>query len=188
MIQELFGQTLRPRRAVWALALSRPSVLPSVTGTTSAPRMRVLSRLNGWPMRSLSTLRRCPREHLRMTRGRCGSLLLHRDGLAPSTPCRSPGALRSTPINGHAQRPSACLKSARKRHCLSLIRQTRPAAAAVLRVNALPIQKIDLVERAARLIEEQHEPQAISQIVLAGEIYPWIGHGRRAYASDKAKV
>jgi hypothetical protein len=33
-------QCLRPRRAVWALALSRPSVLPSVTGTTSAPRMR----------------------------------------------------------------------------------------------------------------------------------------------------
>src|SRR5665647_2917567 len=32
-----------------------------------------------------------------MTRGRCGSLLLHRDGLAPSTPCRSPGALRSCP-------------------------------------------------------------------------------------------
>ena len=51
----------------------------------------------------LSTLRRCPRGHLRMTRGRCGSLLLHRDGLAPSTPCRSPGALRSTPINGHRE-------------------------------------------------------------------------------------
>ena len=30
-----------------------------------------------------------------------GSLLLHRDGLAPSTPCRSPGALRSTPANRH---------------------------------------------------------------------------------------
>jgi hypothetical protein len=30
--------------------------------------------------------------HLRMTRGRCGSLVLHRKGLAPSTPCRSPGA------------------------------------------------------------------------------------------------
>jgi uncharacterized protein YndB with AHSA1/START domain len=43
---------MEQRRAVWALALSRPSVLPSVTGTTSAPRMRVLSRLNGWPMRS----------------------------------------------------------------------------------------------------------------------------------------
>ena len=45
----------------------------------------------------LSTLRRCPRGQLRMTRGRCGSLLLHRDGLAPSTPCRSPGALCFTP-------------------------------------------------------------------------------------------
>src|SRR5450756_1195859 len=43
----------------------------------------------------LSTLRQYPHGHLRMTRGRCGSLLLHRDGLAPSTPCRSPGALRS---------------------------------------------------------------------------------------------
>src|SRR5262249_38924168 len=40
----------------------------------------------------LSTLRRHPRGHLRMTRGRCGSLLLHRKGFAPSTPCRSPGA------------------------------------------------------------------------------------------------
>jgi len=44
----------------------------------------------------LSTLRRGPHRPLRMTRGRCGSLLLHRDGLAPSTPCRSPGALRFT--------------------------------------------------------------------------------------------
>src|SRR5258707_13582455 len=43
----------------------------------------------------LSTLRRCPRGHLRMTRGRCGSLLLHRDGLAPSTPCLSS---RFTPL------------------------------------------------------------------------------------------
>src|SRR3982074_3100914 len=45
----------------------------------------------------LSTLRQYPHGYLRMTRGRCGSLLLHRDGLAPSTPCRSPGALRMTP-------------------------------------------------------------------------------------------
>src|SRR6476660_5538404 len=48
----------------------------------------------------LSTLRRCPREHLRMTRGRCGLLLLHHDGLAPSTPCRSPGALCFAPKSG----------------------------------------------------------------------------------------
>ena len=39
-----------------------------------------------------------------MTRGRCGSLLLHRKGLAPSTPRRSPGALRFTPNSGHPLR------------------------------------------------------------------------------------
>src|SRR6202171_2522137 len=42
-------------------------------------------------------------------------LLLHRDGLAPSTPCRSPGALRSSPLSRHAKRPSACLKGATTR-------------------------------------------------------------------------
>src|SRR5580704_10397223 len=60
----------------------------------------------------LSTLRQYPHGYWRMTRGRCGSLLLHRDGLAPSTPCRSPGALRSAPNSGHSQRPSACLECA----------------------------------------------------------------------------
>ena len=40
----------------------------------------------------LPTLRRHPRECLRTARGRCGSLLLHRSGLAPPTPCRPPGA------------------------------------------------------------------------------------------------
>ena len=41
----------------------------------------------------LPTLRRRPRGRLRTARGRCGSLLLHRSGLSPHTPCRSPGAL-----------------------------------------------------------------------------------------------
>ena len=45
-------QCLRPRRAVCALAVSRTSVLPSVSGTTSAPRKRELSRLDGWPVHS----------------------------------------------------------------------------------------------------------------------------------------
>src|SRR4030081_3459432 len=58
----------------------------------------------------LSTLRQYPHGYLRMTRGRCGSLLLHRDGLAPSTPCRSPGALRFTPKSRHSEFGSACLK------------------------------------------------------------------------------
>src|SRR6202035_3332832 len=40
----------------------------------------------------LSTLRVTPRGATRMTRGRCGSLPLHRNGLSPSTSCRSPGA------------------------------------------------------------------------------------------------
>ncbi|EEA02867.1 hypothetical protein BH160DRAFT_1875 [Burkholderia sp. H160] len=40
----------------------------------------------------LPTLRRHPRGCLRTARGRCGSLFLHRSGLAPLTPCRSPGA------------------------------------------------------------------------------------------------
>ena len=64
---------------------------------SQAPRMRVLLRSKIGLCAPLSTLRRCPREHLRMTRGRCGSLLLHRDGLEPSTPCRSPDALRFPP-------------------------------------------------------------------------------------------
>src|SRR5258708_4825392 len=42
----------------------------------------------------LPTLRQPPRGCLRTARGRCGSLHLHRNGLAPSTPCRSPGALK----------------------------------------------------------------------------------------------
>lgn len=40
----------------------------------------------------LPTLRPRPRGRRRTARGRCGSLLLHRSGLPPPTPCRSPGA------------------------------------------------------------------------------------------------
>jgi hypothetical protein len=40
----------------------------------------------------LPTLRPCPRGQRRTPRGRCGSLLLHRRGLPPPTPRRSPGA------------------------------------------------------------------------------------------------
>src|SRR5215472_6819918 len=36
----------------------------------------------------LPTLRPYPRGHRRTARGRCGSLLLHRGGLSPPTPCR----------------------------------------------------------------------------------------------------
>ena len=45
-------QSLRPRRAGRPLALTRPSMSPSVILTTSAPETILLSRLNGWPMHS----------------------------------------------------------------------------------------------------------------------------------------
>jgi len=52
----------------------------------------------------LPTLRRRPCGRLRTARGRCGSLLLHRKGLVPSTPCRPLGALRS-PSHKRERRP-----------------------------------------------------------------------------------
>ena len=45
-------QGLRPRRAGRALAITRPSMSPSVFMTTSAPETILLSRLDGWPMHS----------------------------------------------------------------------------------------------------------------------------------------
>ena len=53
----------------------------------------------------LPTLRRRPRGRLRTARGRCGSLLLHRSGLSPHTPCRSPGALTRVAARTLARSP-----------------------------------------------------------------------------------
>src|ERR1700729_3454396 len=53
----------------------------------------------------LPTLRRHPRGSPRTARGRCGSLLLHRSGLAPPTPCRSPGALTRVAARTLARSP-----------------------------------------------------------------------------------
>ena len=75
-----------------ALAMTRSDVLPSTICTVSAPKIGLFRGSMAGLCAPLSTLRREPRGPLRMTRGRCGSLLLHRKGLAPSTPCRSPGA------------------------------------------------------------------------------------------------
>ena len=87
----------RPRRTVWALAISRTSVLlPSAERRRRPGRGYFRGSMAGL-CDPLSMLRRCPRGHLRMTWDQCDSLLLHRDGLAPSTPCRSPGALRFFP-------------------------------------------------------------------------------------------
>ena len=72
--------------------MTRPNVLPSAICTASAPRIGIFRGSMAGLCAPLSTLRRNPRGQLRMTRGRCGSLLLHRKRLALSTPCRSPGA------------------------------------------------------------------------------------------------
>src|SRR5215475_7655270 len=53
----------------------------------------------------LPTLRRRPRERLRTDRGRHGLLTLHRSGLSPHTPCRSPGALTHVTARRIAQPP-----------------------------------------------------------------------------------
>ena len=79
---------LRPRRTGYALALTRTPFLPSAVTTARASRL-ILSRLNGWPMRTPGR----PRGRRRTARGRCGSLFLHRSGLAQPTPRRPPGAL-----------------------------------------------------------------------------------------------
>ena len=55
---------------------------------------RVSFAAQGWPARSPADPSQTSSRMLRTARGRCGSLHLHRNGLAPSTPCRSPGALK----------------------------------------------------------------------------------------------
>lgn len=85
-------QGLRPRRNDWALAISHPFVLPSAQLTASALGQTFFRSSMAGLCTPLPTLRRHPHGCLRTARGRCGSLLLHRSGLPPPTPCRSPGA------------------------------------------------------------------------------------------------
>jgi len=85
------AKALRPRRVRRTLALAPPSVWPSTRPPVSAlwinrcrgaiPRLRA----------PLPTSRLPPHGDLRTARGRCGSLDLHRRGLAPPAPCQSPG-------------------------------------------------------------------------------------------------
>src|SRR5262249_27888015 len=119
-------QCLRPRRAVWASRYrAHPYCLPSAERRRRPGRWYFRGSMAG--LRApLSTLRCCPRGQPRMTRGRCGSLLLHRDGLAPSTPCRPPGALRSA-----SKSDRWITSSARAR---SVGGTSRPSALAVLRL------------------------------------------------------
>jgi len=75
--------------------LTRLPVSPSDYSTPSAPGICNFRGSMAGLCAPLPTLRRRPRGRPRTARGRCGSLLLHRDGLSPSVPCQSPGALSS---------------------------------------------------------------------------------------------
>src|SRR5262245_47764886 len=68
--------------------MTRLDVLPSAICTASAPGIGLFRGSMVGLCAPLSTLRRDPRGQLRMTRGRCGSLHLHRGGLSPPTSCR----------------------------------------------------------------------------------------------------
>jgi hypothetical protein len=85
-------QGLRRRGVGMCLALSTPAVLPSVGRKTSAPPNL------SYAAQYLACALPCERftsalaDNPCITRGRYGSLHLHRDGLPPSTFCRSPDA------------------------------------------------------------------------------------------------
>jgi hypothetical protein len=61
-------------KVVRALAVARPSVLPSAETSATAPRVSAFHGSMPGPCAHLSTLRRYPREYLRMTRCHCGLL------------------------------------------------------------------------------------------------------------------
>ena len=86
------GERERRRGVSVCLAISTPAVLPSVGRKTSAPRT-CLTPLNTSPAPSPVNASRLPS---RTTRASLGASAVrysfHRDGLPPSTSCRSPGA------------------------------------------------------------------------------------------------
>jgi len=85
---------LRPRRTETPLAITWRPMLPSGCVTPSASGICFFRGSMASLHDPLPTLRPVPRGTRRTARGRCDSLRLHRRGLSPPTPCRSPGALR----------------------------------------------------------------------------------------------
>ncbi len=96
---------LRPRRTETPLAITRRPMLPSGCVTPSAPGISFFRGSMASLHDPLPTLRPAPRGARRTARGRCDSLRLHRRGLAPPTPCRSPGALRISGQSGNITLP-----------------------------------------------------------------------------------
>ena len=83
---------LRPRQVVRVLALAHPSALPSaLTDSVGTWDRNFRGSIAGLCV-PRPTLHRHPHGCRCTARGQWGSLLLHCSGLAPPTPCRSPGA------------------------------------------------------------------------------------------------
>jgi len=97
-----FPRRERPHMPGSSTTPGRPRRSRSRTRTCRLPRSETRRRPNLNLFRGsmaglcapLPTLRPRPHKRKRTARGRDGSLRLPRDGIAPSTPCRSPGALR----------------------------------------------------------------------------------------------
>ena len=82
------GSWTTPGRAA-ARAIASVRVAFRDFRTRRHPRLLKFSRLNGWPMCSPTDASPTPSRVPTHGSGRCGSLLLHRGGLSPPTPCRS---------------------------------------------------------------------------------------------------
>src|SRR5215831_11587678 len=94
----------------------------------------------------LSTLHVRPHDRPRMTRGRCGSLLLHRNGLAPSALCRSPGA----PDSGRSPDRYGTVRSDPQETFLAAPKDRRVAQEAVIRAGL-----VDMPTAGSRQLVEQ---------------------------------
>src|SRR6266478_3335062 len=131
--------------------MTRPNVLPSAICTASAPRIGIFRGSMAGLCAPLSTLRRNPRGQLRMTRGRCGSLLLHRKRLALSTPCRSPGA--SQMFSALPPKPDIAQCSRHVRNVPIVLQNSQNA---VLPISRKQTKRAEIAER--------HSLQAVTEV------------------------
>src|SRR5215813_12284628 len=98
----------------------------------------------------LPTLRSDPRGRLRTDRGRRGLLLLHRSGLSPHTPCRSPGALTRVAACTLARSPIRDPLSEGFRHFVSSMPAPVASGWSDRRVSLAPTGKRRLVTAMKR--------------------------------------
>src|SRR4051794_8350721 len=103
----------------------RPCCLPYFR-TRRHPRLSSFRGSMAGLCAPLPTLRRHPRECQRTARGRCGSLLLHRGGLSPPTPCRSSRRTESLAHPGGNITGCSLLAPETTGKILSLLKQAVP--------------------------------------------------------------